>query len=154
MSTRGPLLCVTAHPDDETLGFGGTLAHYAAEGVEVYLLTATRGGAGRYGDARIGDGTGRHPGPEALGRIREDELRSAAEVLGVSGVCILGYPDGGVDQVDAAEAQERMAVHIREVRPQVVLTFDPFGAYGHPDHIAVSQLATAAVMAATAPTGR
>ena len=70
-------LCgVFAHPDDETLGTGGTLARYGTEGVETHVVTATRGQRGRYKDGSD------HPGPEALGRIREAELRAAAAVLG------------------------------------------------------------------------
>ena len=74
------LACVLAHPDDESLGMGGTLARYAAEGVEIHVVTATRGQAGRYKDNT------NHPGPEALGRIREAELRAAAKELGVQDV--------------------------------------------------------------------
>nr|NIY11953.1 hypothetical protein [Gemmatimonadota bacterium] len=134
--TRGlRLMCVTAHPDDESLGFGGTLARYAAEGVETSLVVGTRGERGRFGD-----GSEPHPGPERLGEIREQELRAAAAVLGVRHVRFLGYRDSELDQADAVEAAGRIASHIRELRPQVVVTFDPFGAYGHPDHIAISQL--------------
>jgi len=137
------LLCVTAHPDDESLGFGGTLARYAAEGVEVSVVVATRGERGRFGD-----GSQPHPGPGALGRIREAEARAACEVLGVRDVRFLDYLDAELDQVDAHEATGRIAVHIRALRPHVVLTFDPYGAYGHPDHIAVSQLTSGALMRA------
>lgn len=137
------LTCVLAHPDDETLGTGGTLARYAGEGVETSVVTATRGDAGRY---RTPDTP--HPGREALGRIREKELRAAAEVLGVGDVSILGYPDGALDRADAAEAVSRIADHLRRLRPHVVVTFDPFGSYGHPDHVAISQMATAACVEA------
>lgn len=141
------LLCVLAHPDDETLGTGGTLAHYAEDPlVETHVLTATRGEAGRYGTADTP-----HPGPAKLARIREEELRAAARVLGVDGVTVLGYPDGGLDGVDSGAALARLVDHLRRVRPDVVVTFDPFGAYGHPDHIAVSQLASAATVAAADP---
>lgn len=136
-------MCVTAHPDDESLGFGGTLARYAAEGVEVSLVVGTKGQNGRYGD-----GSEPHPGPERLGEIREAELRAAAEILGVRQVRFLGYVDGQLDQADPREAAGRIARHIRELRPQVLITFDPFGGYGHPDHIAVSQLALAGAMRA------
>ena len=71
------LMCVLAHPDDESLGTGGTLAKYAAEGVETYLVTATRGERGRFGDG------GERPAPEVVGRTREAELRAAAKELGV-----------------------------------------------------------------------
>lgn len=139
-------MCVTAHPDDESLGFGGTLARYADEGVEVSLVVGTRGESGRYGD-----GSEPHPGPEALGEIREAELRAAADVLGVRHVRLLDYRDGQLDQADPGEAAARVARHIRELEPQVVITFDPFGAYGHPDHIAVSQHAMTGVVRAAAP---
>lgn len=148
MSSAGDLrlMCVTAHPDDESLGFGGTLARYASEGVEVSLVVGTKGQSGRFGD-----GSEPHPGPQRLGEIREAELRAAAEILGVRHVRFLGFVDGRLDEADPREAAARIAGHIRELRPQVLITFDPFGGYGHPDHIAVSQLALAGVMrAATA----
>lgn len=136
------LLGVFAHPDDESLGFGGTLAKYAAEGAETFLLTATRGESGRYG---LGDV---HPGPDALGVIREEELRAAARELGVREVEVLGYGDKVLDRADPAEAVSRIAAHMRRVRPHVVITFGPEGGYGHPDHIAICQFTTAAVVAA------
>ena len=139
------LMAVMAHPDDECLGVGGTLARYAREGAEVSLVTATRGDRGRYGD-----GT-EHPGPEALGRIREAELHAAARELGLSAVNILGYPDGALDRVDPVEAIAKIVAQLRRARPQIVLTFDPYGAYGHPDHIAICQFTTAAVAAAGDP---
>src|SRR5215471_4719964 len=136
------LMAVLAHPDDESLGFGGTLAKYAAEGVETYLVTATRGERGRFGSQ------GKRGDPAEVGRIREAELRAAAAVLGVCDLTILGYADGGVDQEDATRVIGEIATHIRRVRPQVVVTFGPEGAYGHPDHIAVSQFTTAAIVCA------
>ncbi len=136
------LLCVTAHPDDESLGFGGTLARYSAEGVETTLVVATRGERGWAGPAE------ENPGLHALGRIREAETRAAARVLGIEHVAFLGYIDGELDQADPAEAVVRLAAVIRKVRPDVVVTFGLEGAYGHPDHIAVSQLTTAAIVGA------
>ena len=133
-------MCVLAHPDDESLGTGGTLAKYAAEGVETHLLTATRGERGRFGDH------GERPGLEVVGQTREAEPRAAAKELGVCEVTVLGYPDGGVDSVDPILARQAIAEHLRRVKPHVVITFGPDGAYGHPDHIAISQLATAAVV--------
>jgi LmbE family N-acetylglucosaminyl deacetylase len=137
------LMCVTAHPDDESLGFGGTLARYAAEGVEVSVVVGTRGERGRFGD-----GSQSHPGPDELGRIREGEVRAACARLGAAHVRFLGYRDAELDQADAAEAAGRIAAHVRDVRPHVVITFDPFGVYGHPDHIAVSQQTLAGVVLA------
>jgi len=138
------LMAVLAHPDDETLGCGGTLARYSSEGIETHVLTATRGQSGRHGP-------GEHPGKEVLGRIREAEEREAARRLGVHEVSFLDYMDGALDRADPVEAAGAIAAHLRRVRPQVVMSFGPDGAYGHPDHIAVSQLATAAVHLAADP---
>ena len=136
------LMAVLAHPDDESLGIGGMLATYAARGAETYLLTATRGERGRYftNDHR--------PSDAEVGRVREGELRAAARVLGVREVALLDYVDGELDRADPPEAIGRIVSQIRRVRPQVVVTFDPFGAYGHADHVAICQLTTAAVLAA------
>ena len=136
------LLYVLAHPDDESLGAGGTLAKYAQEGIETYVVTATRGERGRFGDAP------ESPGLEIVGRTREAELRNAATQLGVREVALLDYLDGDLDRAPAAEAAEKIAVHIRRIRPHVVCTFAPDGAYGHPDHIAISQLTGAAIVLA------
>lgn len=139
------LMAVLAHPDDESLGVGGLMATYAARGVETYLVTATRGERGRYftNDAR--------PSDAEVGRVREAELRAAAQVLGVRDVALLDYLDGELDRADPHEAVGRIVAQLRRVCPQVVVTFDPFGAYGHPDHVAISQFATAAVLAAADP---
>jgi LmbE family N-acetylglucosaminyl deacetylase len=141
------LVAILAHPDDESLGAGGTLAKYASEGVETYLITATRGESGRFRGVREGEAAG-HPGPKALARIREEELRAAVAVLGVRELTLLDYADGALDRADPREAVAALAGHLRRLRPQVALTFSPDGAYGHPDHIAVSQFATAACVAA------
>ena len=135
------LLCVLAHPDDESLGTGGTLAKCSAEGIETFVVTATRGERGRFGDGV------ESPGPEIVGRTREAELRAAANQLGVREVSVLGYPDGGLERVNRAEIVQTVAVHIARIRPHVVITFGPDGAYGHPDHIAISQITCAAVVA-------
>jgi LmbE family N-acetylglucosaminyl deacetylase len=142
-------MAVLAHPDDESLGVGGTLAKYASEGVDVSVLTATRGDGGRYRGYRPGDH--RHPGPSALATIREAELRAAASVLGVGDISLLDYRDQHLDRADPSVAVAAIARHLRRVRPDVVLTFGPDGAYGHPDHIAISQFTTAAVVAAADP---
>jgi LmbE family N-acetylglucosaminyl deacetylase len=139
------LMFILAHPDDESLGMGGAAAKYAGEGVETYLVTATRGERGWFGDPA------EYPGPATLGRIREIELRAAAATLGLRAVTFLDYLDGDLDQADPAEAISRIVAELRRVRPQVVVTFDPWGFYGHPDHIAISQLASAAVVAAANP---
>ena len=136
------LLCVLAHPDDESLGTGGALAKYAAEGIATYLVTATRGERGRFFDRTRVAGAGR---PHAAGRAarcgagaRRPRRRA------------LGYPDGALDSVPAADAIASIAEHVNRVKPHVVITFAHDGAYGHPDHIAISQLTTAATLAAAA----
>ena len=136
------LMCVLAHPDDESLGTGGTLAKYAAEGVETYVVTATRGERGRFLEGV------ERPSSEVVGVTREAELQAAVKELGVRETTLLGLPDGGLDAVDPAHVQNVIAEHLRRVRPQVVITFGPEGAYGHPDHIAISQFTTAAVVRA------
>lgn len=142
-------MAVLAHPDDESLGVGGTLAKYASEGIDVFLLTATRGDGGRFRGHRLDDP--QHPGPLALAEIREGELRAAASTLGVREVSILDYRDQQLDRADSREAVATIAGHLRRVRPDVVVTFGPDGAYGHPDHIAISQFTTAAIVAAAGP---
>jgi LmbE family N-acetylglucosaminyl deacetylase len=139
------LMCVLAHPDDESFGMGGTLAKYAREGVETYLVTATRGEYGWASDQAT------YPGPEQLGQRREAELQAAASILQIRQVNFLNYVDGNLDIADPSEVIARIVLHIRRVRPQVVLTFGPDGVYGHPDHIAVSQFATAAILCAADP---
>lgn len=139
------LMCILAHPDDESLGMGGTLAKYAAEGIETYLVTATRGEKGWWGEEKD------YPGPKVLGRTREAELRCAAQTLGIREVRILDYVDGDLDQADTGEVIDKIVTQVRRVKPDVVATFAPEGAYGHPDHIAISQWATAAVVSAAHP---
>jgi LmbE family N-acetylglucosaminyl deacetylase len=134
-------MAVLAHPDDESLGTGGTLVKYALEGVDTYLVTATRGERGRYGNEE-------HPGLEVAGKTREAELRAAAKELGIKEVNFLDYIDRDLDQADPRQAIDKIVNHLRRVKPQVVITFGPDGAYGHPDHIAISQFATAAVICA------
>ena len=139
------LMAVLAHPDDESLATGGILAKYAASGIETYLVMATRGERGWFGPVAA------YPGPEALGRLREAELGAAAQVLGLREVVFLDYQDGELDQADPADAIAKIVSQMRRVQPDVVVTFDSNGMYGHPDHIAISQLTTTAVMAAADP---
>ncbi len=143
--TKLKLMAVLAHPDDESLGFGGTLAKYSSEGVETHVVTATRGQAGRHG------GGGPHPGAEALGEIREAELRVAASKLGIHSVSVLDYMDAALDRAEPAAVISDIALLIQRVRPQVLVTFAHEGGYGHPDHIAICQFSTAAVVSAAHP---
>jgi LmbE family N-acetylglucosaminyl deacetylase len=139
------LMCILAHPDDESLGVGGSLAKYGSEGVETYLLTATRGERGRFGDVK------ERPSQEIVGKKREGELRCAAKALGVHELTFLDYIDGDLDQAKPNEVIGKIVQHLRRVRPHVVVTFGPDGAYGHPDHIAISQFTTAAMVSAADP---
>ena len=138
-------MCIAAHPDDESFGMGGTLAKYASEGVETSILMATRGERGRYGLAA------ESPGPEIVGATRTKELLAAAALLGVTRVDFLNYMDAELDQVVPDAIIAAIARHIRLEKPQVVITFGPEGGYGHPDHIAISQFATAAIVRAADP---
>ncbi len=136
------LLAVLAHPDDETFGMGGTLAHYANQGVKVYLICATRGEVGEMAPEHM-------QGYKTIAEVREAELRCAAQKLGLNGVFFLGYRDSGMpgspdnrhpQALAAAPLEEvaaRIVYYIRKLCPQVVITFDPIGGYRHPDHIAI-----------------
>jgi LmbE family N-acetylglucosaminyl deacetylase len=138
------LLAVLAHPDDESFGPGGTLAYYGQNDVDVHLICATRGEAGE-----IPLDFNRHF--DDIGQLREHELRCAASHLRLSELIFLGYRDSGMPGAETnlhpqalvqAPMKDLVAVithHIRRIRPQVVITFDPFGGYGHPDHIAMHQ---------------
>ena len=153
---RRSLLAVFAHPDDESFSIGGTLAHYAAKGVQVALVCATRGEAGDIADPSLAT-------PETLGQVREAELRCAAEVLGIAEVIFLGYRDSGMAgapenddprafiNAPAEEIQARLVAIMRRMRPDVVITFEPGGGYGHPDHIAAHRHTVAAFHAAGDP---
>ncbi|HEX6640496.1 MAG TPA: PIG-L family deacetylase, partial [Thermoanaerobaculia bacterium] len=101
------LLAVLAHPDDESLGNGGALAKYAAEGVQCSLVCATRGERGRYFDPELP-----RPSDEEVGRVRERELRNAAAALGVRDVAFLDYIDGALDQADPKESLARTVAHL------------------------------------------
>lgn len=138
-------MCIVAHPDDESLGMGGTLAKYAAEGAQTYLLMATKGEKGRFGQAEVS------PGPTVVGNARAQELLEAATLLGICETTFLDYLDGELDQAQPEEIAGKIAFHLRRVRPQVVVTFGPEGGYGHPDHIAISQFTAAAILRAADP---
>ncbi len=145
MNSTNKLMCVLAHPDDESLGFGGAIAKYAARGVDVSLVMATRGQKGWKGKKED------YPGPEALGNLRTEELLAASRILGIKQVQFLDYMDGELDQVEAQEIVRKIAGQIRNIKPQIVLSFGPDGSYGHPDHIAISQFTSAATVQAASP---
>lgn len=136
------LLAVFAHPDDESLACGGTLARLTQAGVEVTLVCATRGEAGSV-DAALGIQR------EALGAVRESELRCAARVLGVREVVVLDHRDGMLSWIDRARVEIDLERVFDRVSPDAVLTFGADGLYWHPDHVAIAAR-TAAVVAARA----
>lgn len=136
------LLGIFAHPDDETLACGGTFARYASEGVETSLIVATRGERGWFGDQSD------YPGEKALGAMREREIYNASKELGITHIDFLDYLDGDVDQANETEIIAKLVRLLRQIRPHVVITFGPDGLYGHPDHIAISQFTTAAILCA------
>ena len=136
------LLCVAAHPDDESMGFGSALVKCASEGVETFLVMATRGERGWNIPGQ------EYPGQETVAQIRQAELEQAVRILGVKQLFFLNYIDGEVEHTLPSNAIAQIATYIRQIRPQVVITFGPDGVYGHPDHIAVSQFTSSAVMCA------
>ena len=162
MSTGRRILFVHAHPDDETLTTGGAIARYVAEGAEVVVVTCTLGEEGEVIGERWADLVADRA--DQLGGYRILELTGALRALGVEGPRFLGaagrWRDSGmVDTPSAAnprafvnavfdEAVAALVSVIRELRPQVVVTYDPNGGYGHPDHIQTHRVTTAAVEAA------
>lgn len=153
--TERRLLAVLAHPDDESFGIGGTLARYAAEGVDVHVAIATDGAAGSvvadYEEQR-----------ERLAEVRRQELEEAVAVLGAK-LHMLGYRDSGyIDDpanlhpdafinADREETAGRIVALIRAIRPQVVITHDETGGYYHPDHIMAHEVTRRAFHAAGDP---
>ena len=147
------ILTAFAHPDDECFGFGGTLGKYASQGAHITLLCGTGGEVGEISDPALAT-------PENLRQVREEELRQSAKVLGAKEIRNLGYRDSGMagtpdndnplclHQADATEAVGRIVRIIREIRPLILLTHDPTGGYGHPDHIAISRHTTTAFYSA------
>ncbi|MET9764242.1 N-acetyl-1-D-myo-inositol-2-amino-2-deoxy-alpha-D-glucopyranoside deacetylase [Streptomyces sp. NPDC006372] len=146
------LLLVHAHPDDESINNGATMARYAAEGAHVTLVTCTLGERGEVIPPELAHLTG-----AALGRHRRGELDAAMAELGVQDVRLLGgagrYSDSGMMglpdnddpacfwQADVDEAAAHLVEVIHEVRPQVLVTYDDNGGYGHPDHIQAHRVA-------------
>jgi len=132
------LMVVMPHPDDECFGCASTIARYSAEGATISLVTMTRGGAGLWNGRAAGD-------LRALTDVRALELRDAALELGVDFLEIFDYPDGALEKVEEVEAVRTRFLGdivrvLRSHRPQVVVTFGPEGAYGHPDHKVVSRM--------------
>ncbi len=153
-SDRATVVFLHAHPDDETLLTGGTIAKLAREGVRVVVITATDGAAGLASTEAVAD--------MDLSQVRSQELKIAANILGVDKVITLGYADSGLDgegsssidgteikgatpfvKVPLEEVADRVTGLITEFAPDVIIGYDPSGGYGHPDHKRVSELGRA-----------
>lgn len=143
MPSRRILLSL-AHPDDESFGSGGMIARYVAEGAEVYLICATNGDVGTVSPEKL-------EGYSSIAELRLAELDCASEKLGFKKVFKFGIKDSGMMnsetskdpaclwQAPQVEVTRRVVEVIREIRPQVVMTFNKYGGYGHPDHIAIQR---------------
>jgi LmbE family N-acetylglucosaminyl deacetylase len=142
------IMAIFAHPDDEG-AIGGTLAAYARQGAEVTLVCTTRGEAGQISDPALATA-------ETLGEVRQKELEAACQIIGIQQLQFLDYRDSGMAgtaengnphafvQADPAEVTGKLVSLIRRLKPNIVITFEPFGWYGHPDHQATSRWATEA----------
>ena len=154
MTNTRTLLGVFAHPDDESFGPGGTLARYAAEGVQVHVIIATDGDAGSVTESH------RNQTERTLAQVRSEELARAALELGVTSIWNLPYRDSGMrgsSDNEHPRALVQQPIHrllaelidyVRRLKPHVVITHDPYGGYGHPDHIRCCEVVTAAFYAA------
>ncbi len=134
------ILALFAHPDDETFLAGGTLAKYAANGWEVSVLCATRGEAGRRGDY---EDQNLSAGEFAM--VRQLEMEAACDVLGVRKPVFLNCADQGIANDCQDSARVEIVRFLRDLKPDVVITFGPDGVSGHTDHVAIGEIATAAV---------
>ncbi len=160
-SKRSPLtfMGVYAHPDDEVFGTGGSFALLAERGVNTILVTATMGEEGEIVDPTL-DEQARQAMFPRLAEVRRQELQASAEALKIQTVRVLGFRDSGMagtaanqhpdafHQATFDEAVKRLVAVIRELKPQVIATFDAFGGYGHPDHIQTHRATLAAFEAA------
>lgn len=154
MHQRRVLLGIFAHPDDESFGPGATLARYAVEGVDVHVVIATDGIAGSVEDsAHLAE-------HESLAQVRSTELSRAAVALGLTSIWSMPYRDSGMrntsdnDHPDAliqqplAHTVDEVLGYIERLHPQVIVTHDPYGGYGHPDHIRCCEATTTAFFVA------
>ncbi|MET9486738.1 PIG-L family deacetylase [Nocardia sp. NPDC006630] len=161
MAEQLTIMAVHAHPDDEVISTGGLFARYAAEGIRTVLVTCTNGEQGD-GPGGIKPGQPGHD-PDAVRALRLAELRESAAILGIEHVELLGYRDSGMDGWDGnqdpeafwntpvVQAAARLDELMRHYRPQVVVTYDENGNYGHPDHIQANRIALAAAESSGIP---
>ncbi len=154
-TTTAQILVVLAHPDDET-GLAGTLAKYSSRGIQVDLACATLGELGEISDSTLAT-------RQNLGAVREQELRHAAGLLGIRELHLLGDRDSGMRGADGnhdprslnraapTTVVNQLVGLIRSLQPQIVITFEPFGGYGHPDHVMISRYTREAFERASDP---
>ncbi len=124
------VLCVFAHPDDESFGPGGTIALWAKQGAEIHLLSATRGEAGN------------GPNPKETARIRSEELNKSGKILGIKKIEFLGFEDGKIGNNDLSKLEAVITEKMKFFRPDTLLTFNLNGVSGHLDHMAVASATT------------
>lgn len=153
------LMCVHAHPDDEVITTGGVLARASAEGARTAVVTCTGGELGEI----VGEGMDPDELRPLLGQMRRVELENALAILGAGPPRLVGYRDSGMIgtpgnldersfmRADFNDAVRRIVGHIREFRPDVLVTYDAFGLYGHPDHIQAHRVALVAAEACAVP---
>jgi LmbE family N-acetylglucosaminyl deacetylase len=149
------LMAIHAHPDDEVISTGGVLARYAGEGVRTVVVTCTDGSQG-FGPGGVMPGEPGHD-RDAVAETRREELLRSCSILGVAELEMLGYRDSGMAgwtgnrepdafcNLPVDHAAARVAELIERYDPQVVVTYDDNGGYGHPDHIQTHRIAVAAV---------
>ena len=153
-NARLTVLSIFAHPDDEAFGSGGTLAALVRKGHKLITVCATNGDVGEISDPALAT-------PENLWEVRQEELRRAMAVTGISDVRFLGYRDSGMDgtpdndhpsclfQADPAKVEAQISALMDELSPDIVLTHDPTGAYGHLDHVTVYERTTSVIESMT-----
>ena len=144
MPTRARIFLSFAHPDDESFAAAGLARRYADAGAEIALVTATRGDAGKAGDPPLCS-------RNELPACREAELRTAAQIVGISPVYLLDYQDKHLVDAPVDRIRQQLVRLIRCHRPHVVITFDPEGVNRHPDHVATARFTMDAVTAAADP---
>ena len=149
-ASRLTVLAIFAHPDDEAFGSGGTLAGLVRKGHKLTVVCATNGDVGEISDPALAT-------PENLWQVRQEELRQAMAVTGVSDVRFLGYRDSGMEgtsdnenplslaQAEPERVEGQISALMDELTPDIVFTHDPTGGYGHPDHITVYERTTSVV---------
>lgn len=159
MQEKQRLLISFAHPDDESFGLGGLIGRYVAEGTDVYYLCATNGDVGTVNPEML-------EGYNSIAERRLAELECASKVLGFKEVIKLGYKDSGMMNTEdnlhpdslwykwgrqPEDVTQKVVKAIREIKPHVIITFNRYGGYGHPDHIAIQQATTEAFHLAGSP---